>query len=196
MHFRNKTLLASLAAAGLMIATGAGADVRTDSTRHHQMDTGHDLSHDITVRGQDVVITADDSSEALISPTGRLSIRGRDVPVSGDERALLRQYSTGILDIQQRGMAIGKAAADMVGGMMGVIMADLFTYGDDDKQMNKDVKAAAEPLKQEARALCTEVQHERVVQDKLATELPEFRPYAVLDTDSDNDCHVDDNDED
>jgi len=44
--------------------------------------------------------------------------------------------------------------------------------------------------------LCSEVQQERAVQERLTAELPEFRPYAVIDTDPQDDCHIDDNDED
>ena len=194
MHMSHKTLLATLAAAGLAIAFSVSADVRTDSAGGY--DLNHDIVRDISLRGHDVVITAPDSSEALITPAGRLSIRGRDVPVTGDERALLKQYSAGILDIQQRGIAIGHRAVEMVGGMMGTLVADLFTYGGDDKKMDRDMKAKAEPLKGEARALCSEVQQERAVQERLTAELPEFRPYAVIDTDPQDDCHIDDNDED
>jgi len=182
MNATAKVLSYAFAAAGLLFLAGAHADVRINSVN----------STDVYLRGQDVVITADDGSEALITPAGDLRIRGRQVAVTGNERVLLKKYSAGILDIQEHGMRIGEHALNMVGGMVGTLVTDLMDGGDD-KQMDRDMKAKAEPLKDEARALCADVRIQRQLQQQLVSELPAFRPYAVIDTDSDDDCHVDEN---
>ena len=177
-----KLLFAALAASGLLFAAGAGADVRLNNVN----------TTDIYLRGEDVVITATDMSEALITPAGDLKIGGKPVAVTGDERALLKKYSAGILDIQERGIRIGQHAVDMVGGMVGTLVEDLIANGGDDKKLDKDMKAKAEPLKDEARALCADVRIQKQLQQQIVAELPAFRPYAVIDTDSENNCHVDD----
>ena len=182
MHTK-KLLFAALAASGLLLAAGAGADVRINNVD----------STDISLRGEDVVITASDMSEALITPAGDLRIAGKPVAVNGDERALLKKYSAGMLDIQERGMRIGRHAVDMVGGMVGTLVEDLIADGADDKKLDKDMKAKAEPLKDEARALCADVKIQKQLQQQIVAVLPAFRPYAVIDTDSENNCHVDDN---
>lgn len=181
MNTAHKLILGSLAATSLLFMVGAGADVRIDSVN----------GDNIALRGDDVVITAEDDSEALVTPTGDLLIHEKRVALTGEERALLRQYAAGVHDIRQRGLEIGQHAVDMVGGMVGMLVTDLLSASDD-KQMDRDMKAKAEPLKQEARELCNSVKSVKRLQQSIANELPAFRPYAVIDTDSENDCHVDD----
>lgn len=185
MNAKHKFALTFLVSSSLLLMTGASADVRINS-----VDADNIAGSNIELRGGDVVITASDRSEARITPTGDLLIREKPVPVTGQERGLLKQYSAGIHDIQQHGLEIGQRAVSMVGGMVGTIVADLLTSGDD-KQMDRDMKARAEPLKQEARELCDSVRSVKRVQQTLVGELPAFKPYAVIDTDDENDCHVD-----
>lgn len=167
---------------GFLIAAAAQADVRVDAARHSN----------ITFRGDDVVISAADDSEARVTPAGDLYIRDKAVAVDAEQRRLLRQYYGGLKDIEQRGLAIGEHAVNMVGSMLGTLVTSLLVDGDD-KDLDHRMKDKAEPLKDEARALCKDVQAERAVQDKISGEIPAFRPYAVIDTDSEHDCHVDDN---
>ena len=197
-----KTLLRTLAlvlgAACLVAGSAALGDARTDAYNGdddsdmniHVLDHHHTS---VRLRGDDVVITARDHSEARVTPAGDLYIEDKAVAVSADQRKLLRRYNSGIHNIEARGMQIGRDALHMVGGIMGVVVADLFT-DDADARINRDAERAAEPLKQEARALCKDVQAERQVQAAIVAGVPSFRPYAVIDTASDHDCHVDDND--
>ncbi len=182
MQATHKVLFAALAASGLLFAGGAGADVRLNNVN----------STDIYLRGEDVVITARDMSEALITPDGEFRIDGKPVALTGNQRTLLKKYSAGILDIQERGVRIGQHAVDMVGGMVGTLVSDLMSSDSDDAKLDKDMKAKAEPLKDEARELCTDVKIQKQLQQQIVAALPAFRPYAVIDTDSENNCHVDD----
>ena len=190
---------AILIGAACITAMGTAlADARTAAYNEPgDIHVGIDVDSDsrIHMDGDDVVIRARDGSEARISPDGDLDIDGKPVAVNGDERKLLRRYHLGIRNIEARGMQIGRDALHLVGGIVGTVVADLFTYGsDDDKQIDRDAERQAEPLKQEARALCKDVQAERQVQGAIVSQLPAFKPYAVIDTKSDHDCHVDDND--
>lgn len=197
-----KTLLRTLAlvlgAACLVAGTAALADARTaayigddDADINIHVLDNHRSS--VRMHGDDVVITARDESEALITPAGDLYIRGKAVAETEEQRKLLRRYSAGIRNIEARGMQIGRDAIHMVSGIMGVVVADLFADGGDER-MDRDARVAAEPLKQEARALCKDVQVERQVQAAVVVQFPAFQPYAVIDTKSDHDCRVDDND--
>jgi len=189
MNATPKFVIPALTAAGLLVATLAYADVRIDAGIH----ISQHADSDITLRGDDVLITPDNADQARITPTGDLLIRDKQVPLTGDERALLRKYSAGMRTIQQHGLAIGRHAVDMVGGMVGLLVTDLLS-ADDGKQMDKDIRAKAEPLKQEAMELCNAVRTQKQLQDAIADELPAFRPYAVIDTDTQDDCHVNNHD--
>ena len=149
----------------------------------------------IHLDGDDVVIRARDGSRARITAAGDLYIDGKSMAVNDGERKLLVRYHLGIHNIEDRGLQIGRDAMHLAGGVIGVVMADLFSGGDvDDKQIDRDAERQAAPLKQEALALCKDVQSERQLQSALVAQLPAFQPYAVIHSDSGHDCHVDHDD--
>ena len=186
-----------IGAASLACMGTALADARTEAyDAPDDIHVGIDVYGDdhITVDDGDVVITARDGSKARISPEGDLTIGGAPVKVDATQRQLLRRYALGIHDIERRGMQIGRDALDMVGGIMGTVVADLFSGDTDDREVDRDARAKAEPLKREARALCDDVRSERKLQSDLVDRLPAFKPYAVIKPESGDDCHVNDND--
>ncbi|MGE5624154.1 MAG: DUF2884 family protein [Bacillota bacterium] len=167
----------------LAAAATVQADVRMNANRHSN----------ISFDGNAVVIAADDDSEARVTSAGDLIIRGKTLTVTAEQRKLLQQYYGGLRDIENRGLAIGEHAVHMVGGMLGGLVEALFD-NDDDADLDRRMREKAEPLKEEARALCKDVQTERTVQDEIAGEIPAFKPYAVINTESDHDCHIDNHD--
>lgn len=167
----------------LAFTAAAVADVRIESSRHSSID----------FEANDLVITDSADDEARISPAGDLSIAGKPVTVTADQRKLLQQYYGGMRDIEHRGLAIGERALDMVGGMLGTLLSGVLS-GDEDKDIDRKMREQADPLKDEARALCKDVKDEHALQDKIAGEIPAFKPYAVMDTGSGHDCHTDDSD--
>jgi hypothetical protein len=135
----------------------------------------------------DVIVTARDHTQAHITRAGILIIDGKNVAVTSQQRSLLLKYADGIDNIERQGMQVGTQAVNMVGDFVGILVSDLLT--DTDKnQMDRDVKARAEPLKTAARSLCESVKAQRRLQDDIIDEIPAFKPYAVLDQDN---CHVD-----
>ena len=180
-------------AACLVAGSAALSDARTaaydDDDVHAQV-----MYHDnIEMRDGDVLITADDGSVARISPLGDLEIRGKPVMVTPSQRQLLQHYAAGIRDIQDRGLEIGQHAVQMVGGMLGTLVSSLFEDGGDSQDLDQRMKARAEPLKEEARALCRDVKNEKRTQDAITASLPAFQPYAVIEPHPEHDCHIDDN---
>ena len=183
-------------AACLVAGSAALSDARTAA--YNEPDDIHvgidvDTGNQIHMDGEDVVITAHDGSVARISPLGDLEIRGKSVAVTPSQRQLLQRYATGIRDIQDRGMEIGQHAVQMVGGMLGTLVSSLFEDGGDSQDLDQRMKARAEPLKEEARALCRDVKNEKRTQDAIAASLPAFQPYAVIEPHPEHDCHIDDN---
>ena len=179
----HRYLPAALGAAALAFMLYASADVRVDA-----FDGSNGTN--ITMSGDDVVITARDDSEARISPDGDLSIRDKRVTVTGDQRRLLRQYSQGIVAIEHKGMEIGRQAVAMVGGMVGTLVTDLLN-SDGDKKLDADMKQKAEPLDKAALEICNEVKAQKALQDEITADIPAFKPYAVIQKDTDEDCHID-----
>lgn len=176
-----KTGLGIMAGGLVLGALSVHADVRVDATQHGQID----------IHGSDIVITADDDSQARISQTGDLSIRGKAVSLSAAQRSMLQQYSANMREIERRGMDIGAHATELATGIVGAVFADLMT-GDTD-QVDKDAKAKAEPIKQEAREICKVVLAQESLQDRISASLPAFKPYAVIsEDDTQHNCHVDD----
>ncbi|HEY3859142.1 MAG TPA: hypothetical protein VGM47_05955 [Gammaproteobacteria bacterium] len=190
-------ILPLLFGAACLTATVSFADARTDAYAHSDDDGVHVdvMEHDgIDIVDGDVVITADDGSVARIGPTGDLSIRGKTVSVTPEQRKLLQRYALGVRDIQERGLEIGQHAVQMVGGMLGTLASALFEDGDaadNDKDLDQKMKAKAEPLKEEARALCKDVKSEKQVQDQIASALPAFQPYALIEPHPEHSCHID-----
>ncbi|MFI4927973.1 MAG: DUF2884 family protein [Burkholderiales bacterium] len=183
-------------AACLTAGSAALSDARTAAYAHGDDDDTHVqvMYHDkIDIRDGDVLISADDGSVARISPLGDLSIRGKTVAVTPSQRQLLQRYTAGIRNIQDRGVAIGQHAVQMVGGMLGTLVSSMFEDGDmdDHEDLDQRMKAKAEPLKEEARALCKDVKGEKQVQDAIAASLPAFQPYAVIEPHPEHSCHID-----
>jgi hypothetical protein len=78
--------------------------------------------------------------------------------------------------------------------MLGTLVSSLVEDGgdtDNNKDLDQKMKARAEPLKEEARALCKDVKSEKQVQDQIAVALPAFQPYAVIEPHPEHSCHID-----
>ena len=171
-----------LAALCLLAVATAQADVRINT---------HDKGR-IEIEGADIVITADDGSRAEIDPAGDLKIGGKDVPENDAQRQLLVQYSQNLRAMEERGKAASWKAWRLAPSILATALGDLFT-GANDKQIDHDANAAAQPLKEEFLKLCDDVKDERKVQDQISDALPVFKPYAVIhEHDTENNCHADD----
>ena len=98
-----------LAALCLLAVATAQADVRINT---------HDKGR-IDIKGTDIVITAEDGSQAEIAPAGDLKIRGKDVPVNDAERQLLVHYSQNLRDMEKQGEAAKGQAWRMAPSIVG-----------------------------------------------------------------------------
>src|SRR5690348_10779507 len=118
------------AAACLGAAASALGDARTDAYGDAARDGVHvhvavfGDDHIRMDRGQ-VVITADDGSEARVTPAGDFLVGDKAVAVSTEQRTLLKQYNRQILDIEDRGMQIGMQGAKLALNVLGDVFAGL-----------------------------------------------------------------------
>lgn len=168
---RKQTFPALLAGCGLMFAAAINADA---DVRIHAYADQH-----IRFSGDDVIITADDASEARISPAGDLRIAGKTVAVSADQRRLLVQYSAGAHGIASQGAKVGSEGAKMAVTVLDDVFSGIFD-GDVKETVEARVKAHTAGLKSAVRTLCDDMRSLQSVQDRLVGSLSNFRPYAVI----------------
>ncbi|HJU26012.1 MAG TPA: DUF2884 family protein [Rhodanobacteraceae bacterium] len=122
---------------------------------------------------------------AEISPRGDLLIAGKAVAVTPQQRALLLEYRSRIIDVAEAGMEIGRQGADLGIRAAGEALSAAFA-GKSDREIEQRVKAQASDIKRAAAQLCDRLPALREAQQKLASALPEFAPYATI-TESDID---------
>ncbi len=131
----------------------------------------------------------DSSSQpkAEITPQGDLLIAGKKVAATPAQNVLLKDYRMQIIGIAETGMDIGTQGADL-----GIQASKAALWGALSGKSDKDVEAAIKPQtdKIEAAALqiCKRLPDLLVSQQKLATAMPEFRPYATMKQKDVEDC--------
>jgi hypothetical protein len=172
---------ASLVAALLLLLLAAPA-----VAGHISIDVGHD---DIRVDGEEVVITADDDREAHITRQGELIVEGHRIRLDEDSQRDLIRYNVTLRWLERRAVDIGLQGAGLAISAIGEAIAAVAS-GDGDRAERR-VEAKAERIKDDARELCVEVHRLEEIQNRVASRVPAFRPYAVIELD-DDDCRVDD----
>jgi hypothetical protein len=171
-----------LAAAALLLLPLAAVPGPATAAGIH-MDLGDE---DITLDDEDVLVTAEDGSRASISPEGDLVVRGRRVAVSATDRRALRHYNETVHGIVEQGIELGMQGAGLAFSALGEVVAALASG--EPERAERRVERRAEPIKEAARELCKEVQALVLVQESIASRVPAFRPYAVMDEDAGEDC--------
>jgi len=143
----------------------------------------------IDIDGDEVVITAEDDSEATISSDGKLEIEGRRIVIAARDRQALARSNAALHRIEERAIEIGFQGAGLAVSALGEAVVAIATG--DGHRAERRVEARADRIKDNARELCEELRDVERLQDTLAARLPAFRPFAVIDLDAD-DCRVDD----
>ena len=174
---------APLAAAALLVALGspppASAGIRIDA------DTG---DGEIEIDGDEVVVeTAGD--EARITPAGDLFVDGRRVRVGERDQRDLVRYNEGMRHLEELAVDIGLQGAGLAVSALGEAFAAALTG--DEQRAERRIEARAGELEADALELCDELRRLERIQDRLATNVPAFRPFAVVEVDAD-DCTADD----
>ena len=126
--------------------------------------------------------------KAEITPQGDLLISGKAVTVNSEQRVLVLDYRKRITAIAEAGIGIGTQGADLAGKAVGEAIKGVLS-GDTD-QIEKNIEHEAKGIEAEARKLCALLPGLKVAQDKLATSLPAFKPYANMSDSDVADCKV------
>lgn len=132
----------------------------------------------IVLQGDEVTLHGTGGTEAFLDAAGRLVIDGRDVAVDATQRQLLQQYYQGARAVREHGMATGKAGA--VVAVQSLKNAATQMTGGDSKQAEAKLDAATQRISQEASRICLDIRQIRTAQDRLATSLAAFKPFAAI----------------
>ena len=174
-------------AAALLLAAALGLAAAPAAATHISISVDDDDG--IRVDDGDVVITADDDSEARVEPDGTLRIDGRRAHLGERDRQALVLYNQSIRRIEHRAIEIGVQGAGLA--VHAVTEAVVAIAGGHPQRAERRVRAHAEDLKDNARRLCQEMRAVEQLQDSIASRVAAFRPFAVIELD-DDDCVVED----
>jgi len=174
MFSRSSRFVFALAAGLLVAGCGNGLDTTTIA------------NGGIVVLGDTVTLHGTGGSEAFLDATGTLKIDGHDVAVDATQRQLLQQYYQGARAVREHGVATGKAGAAVA--LRSLENAASHVTGNDSEQADAKLDAATQRVDQEASRICTDIQRIRVAQNRLATSLAAFKPFAGIIDGSDDDC--------
>ena len=132
----------------------------------------------------------DTRPKAVITPQGELVIAGKPVQATPEQHTMLVDYRQQIIGIAEAGMDIGASGADI-----GVTAAKQAIWGalsgKSDKEIEASIKPQTDKIEAAAAKLCQRLPDLLSSQQKLATAMPEFRPYATMQQKDVDDCSKD-----
>lgn len=127
-----------------------------------------------------------DVTDASITPQGELLINGKPVAVTPAQRELLLAYRKDIIAVAEAGMAVGVKGADLAGKAVLETLSGLMQG--DAEEAGKRIEAEGHKLEAEAMKICALLPHLLATQDRLASALPAFKPYAQMTQDDVDEC--------
>lgn len=138
----------------------------------------------------EVTLNAKNVPPATISKGGDFSIDGKPVKLDADQRQLLLRYYAAATAVRQHGIETGEAGAALArSAVKGAVSSALHGDGAD---VGKSVDAQADRIKTAALKICSDLASIKSAQNRLATQLPAFKPYSnLVDTSEIDDCHDD-----
>jgi hypothetical protein len=128
--------------------------------------------------------------DAQITPQGDFIVGGKTVAITPAQRSALLAYRAQMISIGSKGIAIGKqgaalgirAASEAISGALS---------GKSGQEIPQSMKAQASGIREAAAKLCDRMPALMVSQQKLATALPAFKPYATLTQKKIDECRQD-----
>jgi hypothetical protein len=144
----------------------------------------------VTLKDSVVTLHVSGAPDAMINAKGELQVGDKTVATTPSEQGLLILYYEGIADVHETGVQMGKVGKDM-----GMAALNDKMSGKPKEETDKDAQNGAGQLKALGMKMC----HDRITmknaQNQLAAQLPDFKPYGNIFTDTDTDvtCDKDDN---
>ena len=136
----------------------------------------------ITISGRD-----DSEPKAEITPQGNFLIDGKAVPLTSAQRAEMLDYRRQMVEIARQGIAIGKQGAKLGVNAATAAIAGIFS-GESKEQIRQRVESQASGIRQAAAKICDRLPAMMESQQKLAADVPAFKPYADLTPAKIDDC--------
>jgi hypothetical protein len=210
MILHKPSILCIAASLAVLTACGAGQAPTTDqataaaaSSTSQSIAAAVDRAMDkasVELATKNITVSNDDdrAPKAEITPQGDFLIAGKPVSLTPDQRRQMLAYRQQLIDIAKRGIAIGKQGAALGIHAASAAIAAAFS-GESEQQVRQRVEAQTTSIRQAAAQICDRLPALRDSQQKLAAELPAFRPYADLTPAKIDECrtdalHDDDND--
>lgn len=128
---------------------------------------------------KNISISNDNAPKAEITPQGDFLIAGNPVPLTSSQRAEMLAYRGQIIEIGREGIAIGRQGAALGANAATEAIAGVFS-GESKEQIRQRVEAQASGIRRAAARICDRLPALRTSQQKLAVDVPAFKPYADL----------------
>lgn len=134
-------------------------------------------------------VSANDNAlpKAEITPQGDFLIADKPVPLTSAQRQEMLAYRQQIVEIARQGVEIGKQGASLGMTAAGAALAAALS-GQSEQQIRQHVEAQASGIRKAAAKICDDLPAMMTGQQKLATDVPAFRPYATMTQQDINDC--------
>ena len=174
--------LAALAgcSAGQPSAESSAAASSTSPTIAGAIDRAMDKAS-IELATKNITVSDRDDSEpkAEITPQGDFLIAGKSVPLTSAQRAEMLDYRGQMVEIARQGLAIGKEGAKLGVDAATAAIAGIFS-GESKQQIRQRVASQTSGIRQAAAKICDRLPALMETQQKLAADVPAFKPYADL----------------
>jgi hypothetical protein len=131
----------------------------------------------------------DGKPKAEITPQGDFLVAGKAVPLTPAQRNEMLAYRQQIIGIARQGVEIGKQGAALGMSAAGAAIAGAMA-GESDQQIRQRVEAQASGIREAAAKICDRLPAMKTSQQKLATDVPAFRPYATMTQQDIDDCRT------
>jgi hypothetical protein len=142
-------------------------------------------SKNITISNND-----DSAPHAEITPQGGFLIAGKPVSLTPAQRKEMLAYRGQVIEIARAGIAIGRQGASLGVNAAREAIAGVFS-GESDQQVRQRVEARTSGIRQAAAKICDRLPALRESQQKLAADVPAFKPYANLTPEKIDECRKD-----
>lgn len=166
----------------------AREEVRTDLARALLELEEENLRLDGSLRFGTSGHARDELPPAEITPAGDFLVEGRTLAIDARQRRDLLAYRGQVLDIARSGIAIGQRSAEAALDAVGTSWAGLLfgaMTGSLERRVERSVAQQIEPA---VRGLCMQLPALMDSQQRLAASVPQFRPYATLETSDIDGC--------
>lgn len=181
-----KLPLVCIASVVVLAACSAGQPSTDSSSTSSSIDQAidHALARaDAKLSTKNITVSDNDGAsgqpKAEITPQGDFLIEGKPVALTPAQHAEMLAYRNQLVEIARQGIAIGKQGATLGMDAAGAAIAGVFS-GESEQQIRQRVEAKASGIRAAAARICDRLPDLMTSQQKLAVDVPAFKPYASL----------------